>query len=166
MPKKAGFSLIEVLFVASFLAMIGVAIIALNAAALRLITSAEIHTVAHGLAQDAVSFIETRASPKKHSEFFSTYLPNCSASGGYYDCNAYVICPVEKATLGSACAISTTEEDVQVGRNRTRYVTAVNIVSSDAGGTKVNVRVMATTSWSKRTADKVVVGKIFTLEKP
>jgi len=164
--RKNGFSLIEVLFVAGFLAMIGVAIIALSAAALRLITSAEIHTVAHGLAQDAVSYVETVALPKTQTNFFSTYFPTCSASGGFYNCNAYVTCPAEEGSLGSACAISSSSDDVQVGRNRTRYTTAVSVISTDAGGSQVNVRVMATTSWSKRTADKVIVGKIFTLEKP
>lgn len=142
-PKRGAFSIIEVLFAVSFLIMVGMAMISLNAAALKLISSTEIKTVANGLNEESIAVV---ALLKKTDPNFATTIGpnnlNCTATGG-----CFVDCSPTK--LDQVCTLTKTSSPVQLGSSRLQFVRNV-VITVPTGGTKSGANqysVTAKVSW-------------------
>lgn len=131
---RRGFSIIEVLFAVAFLVMVGLAMISLNAAAVRLINNAELQTAANSLNEEAVAVVAI--AKKTDPTAFAVALIN-------YDCanGCYVECPTE--LIATSCSLTNTPAPVQLGRNKLQFVRTVRITDAGSGSHQVQ----ATTSW-------------------
>lgn len=136
MNKKTqpAFSLIEVLFAVAFLVMVGLAMTALNAAALKVIVNNEITTTASVLNDEALAYLALERKVRSNEEFMAFVGgANCTTTG------CFVSCP---ATLMSGCTLGETAAPVTVGRSRLSFRRELLI---SASGTGVTARV--TTRW-------------------
>lgn len=131
---KRGFSIIEVLFAVAFLIMVGLAMISLNAAALRLINGAELQTVANGLNEESIAVVAL--VKKTDPSGFEAYLNslNCATE-------CYVDCPADN--LSQTCRLSSERKAVQLGRNKlqfTRTVVVKRVGATDSYNVQATVR--------------------------
>lgn len=115
---KKGFSIIEVLFAVAFLIMVGMAMISLNTAALRLINSAELQTVASGLNEESIAVVAL--AKKTDPSGFNTLIGslNCGTE-------CYVDCPADN--LSQSCGLANQSKPVQLGRNKLQFVRSLTI---------------------------------------
>ncbi len=115
---KPGFSLLEVLFSISFLVLVGFALIALNVASLRLVTDAELKTVAYGLNDETVAYLSLLK--KQGGSSFPV------GQTFYLDCPASVSVPCK--------VLSPTPVAVQVGRSRLQFIRKIMFESAGTTG--------------------------------
>lgn len=129
-----GFSLIEVLFAVAFLVMVGLAMTALNAAALKVIVSNEITTTASVLNDEALAYLALQRKVTSHDEFMETIKAvGCDSDG------CFVNCPI---TLTSGCTLEKTPAPVSLGRSKLSFRREVHIAEASNG-----VTARATTRW-------------------
>jgi Tfp pilus assembly protein PilV len=136
MNKKnsPAFSLIEVLFAVAFLVMVGLAMTALNAAALKVIVSNEITTTASVLNDEALAYVALQRTVTAHDEFMETMKANGCDSDG-----CFVNCPT---TLTSSCTLDKSPAPVSLGRSKLSYRRELRVIEAGHG-----VTVRATTRW-------------------
>jgi len=138
--KKAGFSLLEVLFSVAFLILVGLAVIALNVASLRLITSSETKTTAYALNDEAISYLAVLFHTKSIAEFETLVLgeKDCDGPSG-----CYLRCSVTQ--LNQECSLEQMPDTVQLGRSRLSFVRQLRVSETPAGSDKYLVH--TSVSW-------------------
>jgi Tfp pilus assembly protein PilV len=146
--QKPGFSLIEVLFSVLFLVMVGLAMSAVNAAAIRLVSAAELKVAAYGLSDEAVGYIALQKKTLSAANF-TTLVTNagCLASG------CYVYCPTD---ITQACSLSSTIKTVKLGQNSLQFSRRMTMATISANQYLVTM----TTSWGAGRSKQIVVGEI------
>jgi len=142
MKKIDGFSLIEVVFAAAFLIMVGVAMMALNAAASRLVTTAELKMTAEGLNEEALNVMALKKKTLTATDAFQTTDGTSSCVGA----SCYVVC--DPQTIDQACSIVKTPQGVRVTTSRNTYTTEIKISTlTNVDADKNKYLVIALTSW-------------------
>lgn len=136
--SQIGFSLIEVLFAVTFLVLVGLAMMALNAASSRLVTTAELKVSAQALADEAINFIslQKKTLPTSGGSSFATTYNSCIDGGRI----CYLSCP---ATISQGCTLSQTRSTIQIGQSKLSYERQVTMKTVPTNQYLVKV----TTSW-------------------
>lgn len=134
---RAGFSLLEVLFSISFLVLVGFAVIALNVASLRLVTDAELKTVAYGLNDETIAYL--------------TLLKKQGAISDHVGKTTYLNCP---SSVSQQCnEPSSTPVAVQVGRSRLQFIRKIILESS--GGDSGSILARTSVEWGSGVNRKI-----------
>jgi len=142
--RRAGFSLIEVLFAVTFLIMVGVAMSSLNSAAARLVTAAETKLSAYALNEQTLAYVTILR--KSQGTNFS--VAPCSLGQV-----CYVACL--PGNLAANCSLQTEPKAVQLGRSRLQYVPEVRITQSGN-----SFLLLAKTSWGRGANRSVVSSQL------
>jgi hypothetical protein len=130
--KKPSFSLIEVIFSASLLIMVGVAMASLNNAAARLVANSEIKLTAQGVNDQALAFLAIKYYQSNPKEDPCKNLATC-----------FVVCDVNKFTNeNDFCQVSVNREGIRLESFKQPLITQINIQQSDS-----QLLAVATTSW-------------------
>ncbi len=146
--QKPGFSLIEVLFAVLFLVMVGLAMSAVNAAAARLITAAELKITAYALSDEAISYIALQKKTLSAADFTTLITaPGCLSSG------CYVFCPTD---ISQSCSLSSTLKTVKLSQNNLQFTRKMTMATVSTNQYLVNL----TTSWGSGKNKQVAVGEI------
>lgn len=135
--RKKAFSLIEVVFASSFLIMVGVAMMSLNNAASRLITTAELKLTSQGLNDQAMAFLALRKNTLGDAGYTADDSTACKGN------TCYVVCP--PTNLASSCLLKGTRESVRVSSSKLSFTTTVKITDLGDGSNKQLV--IAVTDW-------------------
>lgn len=146
---KKGFSIIEVLFAVAFLIMVGLAMISLNAAALRLINSAELQTVANSLNEESIAVVALtkKSNPSGFANLINSL--NCGA-------NCYIDCPADN--LSQPCSLSAESKPVQLGRSKLQFIRTVKIKQvGNNGGHSIQATVRWGSGIGKETTASEVI---------
>jgi len=135
--KKNAFSLIEVVFASAFLIMVGVAMMALNNAASRLIATAELKMTAEGFNEQAINYLALtkRTATLNTNPFILASTVDCALQ------TCYVVC--DPLDLSTSCALKSESEGVRVSTSKNTFTTEV-VISSLASSKYL---VVAKTSW-------------------
>lgn len=134
----------EVLFAVTFLMMVGLAMSSLNAAAARLVTTAETKLSAYAINEQTLSYLTILRKAKGGT--FS--IDPCK-----FGDTCYILCPPD--SLADNCSLQSEPKAVQLGRSRLQYVPEVRITQSGNG-----FLLLAKTSWG-RGANRSVVSSQF-----
>jgi len=152
MTTKRGFSLVEVLFAVLFLILVGLAMSALNSAAVKLVTAAELQTSGYALNEQTMSYINL-LSRTQGPNFETNYTASCAL-----DSTCYVSCPSnvnDPNALATNCSLSSTPARVQLGRNRLQFTPSV--VMTKTGSRYI---VITTASWGSGVSKQVVSSQL------
>lgn len=144
MHSRAGFSLMEVLFAVTFLVMVGLAMSSLNAAASRLVTTAETKLSAYALNEQTLAYLTILR--KSQGTNFS--VAPCTIGQA-----CYVYCPPDD--LATSCTLQTSPKAVQLGRSRLQYVPEVRITQSGS-----SFLLLAKTSWGRGANRSVISSQL------
>jgi hypothetical protein len=140
--RKAGFSLLEVVFATTFLIMVGVAMVSLTVTALKLSDAAEVTTTATTLNEETLSIVALirRTAGSNFQNLIGSAGAGCDSGNG-----CYLDCPI--SPLNYNCQLSTTPVPVTLGRSELRFIRQVKITlrTDTPSGDKYLVR--ATTIW-------------------
>lgn len=134
MIRRRAFSLIEVLFAVAFLIMVGLAMTALNTAALKVIVNNEITTTASVLNDEALAYVAL--ARKAGVDEFSELMK----AAGCDDIGCFVNCPT---SLGSGCTLEKSPAPVTLGRSKLSFKRELLIRLPSSGG----MTVKATVRW-------------------
>lgn len=150
--SRRGFSLIEVLFAVTFLVLVGMAMITLNAASSRLVATSELKVSAQALADEAINFIalqkKTLPSGGGPGSFAATYA--ACIDGGK---TCYVNCPT---TITASCTLTPTATAIQIGQSKLSYSRLVNITSVPTNQYLVKVK----TSWGSGIGRQITINQL------
>ncbi len=142
MNKKTAFSLVEVLFAVAFLTMVGVAMMALNATAIRITEVAELKIMATGLVTEAV---QSAALERKASAVWD--LPaSCKTTG------CYVLCAADTAK----CTFTANRQTTRLGSGKVQFETKLTSRVADVSG---HIIVTGTTNWGSGLNRQVTASK-------
>jgi len=147
----SGFSLIEVLFAITFLVLVGVAMLSLNNATVRITETTELKQIALGLNEQSLAFVALEKRTKG-AEFANTYgsPPGIDCIGTNKTC--YVVCPI---ATGGTCLLQKTRATVQLGTSKLQF--EPKVIIRQAGKSYL---VNATVSWGNGLQKQMTTARI------